>query len=85
MKPMTMALGGVANQTIMTQTSMPWDTGKATAREKAMVDTAVVMVKAMAREATKANAIAREFTKEVTKVKAKAKGKIRAAEVSTSR
>ena len=79
----TMVLGGGANQTIIVQKSMPWDTGKAKAKEKAMVDTAVVMVRAMAREATKAKAIAKEVTKEVAK--AKAKEKIRAAEVSISR
>ena len=50
-----------------------------------MVDTTVVLVKAMAREATKAEAIAKEVTKEVTKAKAKAKEKVRAAEVSISR
>jgi len=80
-----MVLGGGANHVIKAQKSMPWDTGKAKAKEKAMVDTAVVMVRAIAREATKAKAITTEVTKEVTKAKAKAKEKIRAAEVSISR
>ena len=89
----TTVLGGGANQTTIAQKSMPWDTGNANAKEKTMVDMAVAMVNAMAREATKAKAIAREvaedlvapLAKEVTKAKAKAKGKIRAAEVSTSK
>jgi len=84
-KIMTMALGGGANQTVMVQMSMPWDTGKAKAKERAMVGTTVVLVKAMAREATKVRAITKVVTKEVTKAKVKAKETIRAAEVLISR
>ena len=40
---MTMVLGGGTNQTIMVQMSMPWDTGKAKAKERAMVGTTVVV------------------------------------------
>ena len=81
----TTVLGGGASQTIRVQKSMPWDTEKAKAKGKAMVDITMVMAKAMAREATKAKAIAKAVTKAVTKVKVKVKARIRAAEVSISR
>ena len=87
-----MALDGGTGQTITVQKSMPWGMEKAKAKEKSVVDMVVAIAKAMAREATKVKAMAREamvdlvapLVREATKVKAKARGRIRAAGVQTS-